>query len=100
MIDEDNAQTGNKALYKIVAKSCHIAAHTWPPPGDNGKLQPDKNGEMNLEVYSCRPFDLHKVELLLEKYFDPSRIQCTDETHSLAWDWDPRLRGESKVPRG
>ena len=58
---------GNRGITGIaVIESSHIAIHIWDEPNP---------GILQLDIYSCKEFDLNEVILHLEEYFTISKMQ-------------------------
>ena len=60
--------TGNKAGYTLVQliETSNICAHFC-----------DDSGDLYLDVFSCKTFEVNEVLLMVNKYFNPSRMNHT-----------------------
>jgi S-adenosylmethionine/arginine decarboxylase-like enzyme len=58
----------NKAGYTLVQliETSNICAHFC-----------DESGDAYLDVFSCKPYDMHEVITLIDFYFKPNRMQHT-----------------------
>lgn len=58
----------NKAGYTLVQliETSNICAHFC-----------DDSGDAYIDVFSCKPYDMHVVLMLIDEYFKPNRMQHT-----------------------
>ncbi len=57
----------------LIAES-HISIHTFP-----------ERGSCNLDIFSCKPFDIKKTIAYIKEQFQPKRIKTNLHAKRLVW---------------
>lgn len=48
----------------ILLEESHISIHTWP-----------ENGFVAIDVFSCKPFDIEKINLIIKDFFETNFVE-------------------------